>query len=261
MTIRVVLVDDQALVRAGFRMVLDAEADIEVVGEAADGLQAIQAARRLRPDVVLMDIRMPNLDGIQATRRLAGPGVADPVCVLILTTYDVDEYVFAALRAGACGFLLKHTSPEGLVEAIRTVASGEGLIAPSVTRRLIAEFARAPASPEPPRELQRLTDREREVLELVARGINQHDASGATVGVCGVMGGTATCVKDDEMMTRRTRPPSPGGPPPTTTTRSPRKPKPAPGPSWVASTMPGWAAGIGPLWRHVPVAATTAQDG
>jgi DNA-binding NarL/FixJ family response regulator len=170
MTIRVVLVDDQALVRTGFSMVLAAEPDIEVVGEAADGLQAIQTARRLRPDVVLMDIRMPNLDGIEATRRLAGPEVTDPVSVLILTTYDLDEYVFAALRAGACGFLLKHTSPEGLVEAIRTVASGEGLIAPSVTRRLIAEFARAPAAPAPPRELERLTEREREVLELVARG-------------------------------------------------------------------------------------------
>jgi DNA-binding NarL/FixJ family response regulator len=172
MTIRVVLVDDQALVRTGFRMVLDAEADIEVVGEAADGLQAIQAAHRLQPDVVLMDIRMPNLDGIDATRRLAGPEVGDPVCVLILTTYDLDEYVFAALRAGACGFLLKHTSPEELVQAIRTVASGEVLIAPSVTKRLIAEFARAPASPQPPRELQRLTEREREVLELVARGMS-----------------------------------------------------------------------------------------
>jgi DNA-binding NarL/FixJ family response regulator len=170
MTVRVLLVDDQALVRTGFRMVLDAEADIEVIGEAADGLQAIQAARRLRPDLVLMDIRMPNLDGIQATRQLAGPGVADPACVLILTTYDVDEYVFAALRAGACGFLLKHTSPEGLVAAIRTVASGEGLIAPSVTRRLIAEFARTPVPPAPPKELERLTEREREVLELVARG-------------------------------------------------------------------------------------------
>jgi DNA-binding NarL/FixJ family response regulator len=151
-------------------MVLDAEPDIEVVGEAADGLQAVEQAGRLRPDVVLMDIRMPNLDGVQATRRLAGPGVADPVAVLVLTTYDVDEYVFAALRAGACGFLLKHTSPEGLVEAVRTVASGEGLIAPSVTRRLIAEFASAPAAPAPPAELERLTDRERQVLELVARG-------------------------------------------------------------------------------------------
>jgi DNA-binding NarL/FixJ family response regulator len=170
MSTRVVLADDQALVRAGFRMVLDAEPDIEVVGEAADGLQAVEQAGRLRPDVVLMDIRMPNLDGVQATRRLAGPGVADPVAVLVLTTYDVDEYVFAALRAGACGFLLKHTSPEGLVEAVRTVASGEGLIAPSVTRRLIAEFASAPAAPAPPAELERLTDRERQVLELVARG-------------------------------------------------------------------------------------------
>ena len=148
------LVDDQALVRAGFRMVLDAEPDIEVVGEAADGLQAVEEARRLRPDVVLVDVRMPRLDGLEATRRLAGPDVADPACVLILTTYDVDEYVFDALRAGACGFLLKHTSPEGLVEAVRTIASGEGLIAPSVTRRLIAEFAefaRAPTTPAPRR--------------------------------------------------------------------------------------------------------------
>jgi DNA-binding NarL/FixJ family response regulator len=151
MSIRVLLVDDQALVRAGFRMVLDAEPDIEVVGEAADGLQAVEETRRLRPDVVLMDVRMPRLDGLEATRRLAGPDVADPACVLILTTYDVDEYVFDALRAGACGFLLKHTSPEGLVEAVRTIASGEGLIAPSVTRRLIAEFARAPTTPAPQR--------------------------------------------------------------------------------------------------------------
>jgi DNA-binding NarL/FixJ family response regulator len=164
--IRVVLVDDQALVRTGLRLVLEAEEDIEVVGEAADGLRAVEAAR-LRPDVVLMDIRMPNLDGIEATRRLAGPAVTDPVRVLILTTYDADEYVFDALRAGACGFLLKHTSPEALVEAVRTVASGDGLIAPAVTRRLIAEFARAPATPTPPAELERLT--EREVLELVAR--------------------------------------------------------------------------------------------
>jgi DNA-binding NarL/FixJ family response regulator len=167
--IRIVLVDDQALVRTGLRMVLEAEPDLEVVGEAADGRQAIEAAR-LAPDLFLMDIRMPNLDGIEATRRLAGPGVADPAKVLVLTTYDVDEYVFAALRAGACGFLLKHTSPEGLVSAVRTVASGDGLIAPAVTRRLIAEFARAPATPAPPPELTRLTDREREVLELVARG-------------------------------------------------------------------------------------------
>ncbi len=146
--IRVVLVDDQALVRTGLRLVLEAEPDIQVVGEAADGLQALEAAR-LRPDLFLMDIRVPNLDGIEATRRLAGPGVAEPARVLVLTTYDVDESVFEALRAGACGFLLKHTSPEGLVEAVRTVASGDGLIAPAVTRRLIAEFARAPAAPSP----------------------------------------------------------------------------------------------------------------
>jgi DNA-binding NarL/FixJ family response regulator len=170
MTIRTLLADDQALVRAGFRMVLEAEPDMRVVGEAADGREAVRATRRLRPDVVLMDIRMPVMDGIQATRELTAPA-ATPVSVLILTTYDLDEYVFAALRAGACGFLLKHASPEAMVEAVRTVAAGDGLIAPSVTRRLIAEFARSPAaSTRPPKELDRLTDRERDVLELVARG-------------------------------------------------------------------------------------------
>jgi DNA-binding NarL/FixJ family response regulator len=169
-TIRVLLADDQALVRAGFRMVLEAQPDIEVVGEAADGRQAVEATRRLHPDVVLMDVRMPVMDGIDATRELCGQGAATGANVLILTTYDLDEYVFAALRAGACGFLLKHTSPEGLVEAIRTVAAGDGLIAPSVTRRLIAEFARTPAAAAPPRELDQLTGRERSVLELVARG-------------------------------------------------------------------------------------------
>jgi DNA-binding NarL/FixJ family response regulator len=171
-TIRTLLADDQALVRAGFRMVLEAEPDMQVVGEAADGRQAVQATRRLRPDVVLMDIRMPVMDGIQATRELTGAGAGSAsINVLILTTYDLDEYVFAALRAGACGFLLKHASPEALVAAVRTVAAGDGLIAPSVTRRLIAEFARSPAAPiRPPKELDRLTDREREVLELVARG-------------------------------------------------------------------------------------------
>jgi DNA-binding NarL/FixJ family response regulator len=170
-SVQVLLVDDQALVRAGFRMVLEAQPDIDVVGEAADGRQADQATRRLRPDVVLMDIRMPVMDGIQATRELCRPDAATPANVLILTTYDLDEYVFAALRAGACGFLLKHTSPEALVEAVRTVAAGDGLIAPSVTRRLIAEFARSPAaSAQPPEALEQLTEREREVLELVARG-------------------------------------------------------------------------------------------
>ena len=170
MSVRVLLADDQALVRAGFRMVLEADSDMEVVGEAADGRQAVQATRRLHPDVVLMDIRMPVMDGIDATRELCGPGAAALTNVLILTTYDLDEYVFAALRAGACGFLLKHTSPEGLVEAVRIVAAGDGLIAPSVTRKLIAEFARTPAATGPPKELDQLTSRERDVLELVARG-------------------------------------------------------------------------------------------
>jgi DNA-binding NarL/FixJ family response regulator len=168
--IRVLLADDQALVRAGFRMVLEAQPDVEVVGEAADGRQAVETTRRLNPDVVLMDIRMPVMDGIDATRQLCAPEAPTRANVLILTTYDLDEYVFAALRAGACGFLLKHTSPEGLVEAVRIVAAGEGLIAPSVTRRLIAEFTRTPAASPPPRELDQLTGRERAVLELVARG-------------------------------------------------------------------------------------------
>ena len=173
MSVRVLLADDQALVRAGFRMVLEAQADIEVVGEAADGRQAVEGTRRLRPDVVLMDDRMPIMDGIQATRELCRPGAATPANVLILTTYDLDEYVFAGLRAGACGFLLKHTSPEALVEAVRTVAAGDGLIDPSVTRRLIAEFARTPATPvQRPSQLERLTERERDVLELVARGLS-----------------------------------------------------------------------------------------
>jgi DNA-binding NarL/FixJ family response regulator len=142
-----------------------------VVGEAADGRQAVEAARRLRPDVVLMDIRMPLMDGIEATRRLAGPGVTDPVRVLVLTTFDLDEYVFQALRAGASGFLLKDLPREELVRAVRVVAGGESLLAPRVTRRLIEEFARRPAPAEHrPEALAALTAREHEVLELVARG-------------------------------------------------------------------------------------------
>jgi DNA-binding NarL/FixJ family response regulator len=166
-SIRVLVVDDQALVRAGFRMILEAQADIEVVGEAGDGLQAAEVAGRLAPDVVLMDIRMPRLDGIEATRRLAGA-----TRVVILTTYDLDEYVFDALEAGASGFLPKHAPPEDLVQAVRVVAGGEALLAPSVTRRLIEEFARRPVpAAHAPAELGSLTEREREVLALVARGL------------------------------------------------------------------------------------------
>jgi DNA-binding NarL/FixJ family response regulator len=171
-SLRVVLADDQGIVRSGLRLILESEPDIEVVGEAADGAQAVEAGRRLRPDLVLMDIRMPRMDGVEATRRLAGGGVGDPVTVLILTTYNLDEYVFAALRAGAAGFLLKHITPEELVDAVRVVAAGEGLISPAVTRRLIEEFAmlpeRRPVEPPPP--YASLTDRERAVLDLLVRG-------------------------------------------------------------------------------------------
>jgi DNA-binding NarL/FixJ family response regulator len=178
--IRVLVVDDQGLVRAGFRMILEAQPDIEVVGEAADGLEAVAAARRLRPDLVLMDIRMPRLDGLEATRRLAGPGVADAVRVLMLTTFDLDEYVFEALRAGASGFLLKDLPREDLVAAVRVVAGGDALLAPKVTRRLIAEFARRPAGADPdPAALATLTTREREALELMARGMSNAEMAAA----------------------------------------------------------------------------------
>jgi DNA-binding NarL/FixJ family response regulator len=164
------IADDQALVRAGFRMILEASG-IEVVGEATDGEQAVRIARRERPDVVLMDIRMPNLDGIAATAMLAGPGVADPLRVVILTTYDLDEYVFDALAAGASGFLLKDVPPEDLIHGVKVVASGDALLAPSVTRRLIAEFAQGRRTHKPvPLPGPSLTPREVEVLELLARG-------------------------------------------------------------------------------------------
>jgi DNA-binding NarL/FixJ family response regulator len=171
-TVRVLVADDQGLVRAGFRMILEAQPDVEVVAEAVDGVEAVATARRLRPDVVLMDVRMPRMDGLQATRQLAGPGVADPVKVLILTTFDLDDYVYEALRAGASGFLLKDTAPEELLAAIRTLAAGDALLAPSVTRRLIREFAARP-EPEPrpsPELLESLSAREREVLVEVAGG-------------------------------------------------------------------------------------------
>jgi DNA-binding NarL/FixJ family response regulator len=171
-SISVLIVDDQALVRTGFRMILEAEADLEVVGEAGDGLQAIDEARRLHPDVILMDVRMPELDGIEATRRLLENGGSD-ARVVMLTTFDMDEYVYDALRAGASGFLLKDVPPEHLVDGIRAVANGDALLAPSITRRLVEEFVRsAPPQTKPPAGLDQLTSREHEVLLLIARGMS-----------------------------------------------------------------------------------------
>jgi DNA-binding NarL/FixJ family response regulator len=176
---RVLIADDQALVRAGFRMILDAQSDIVVVGEAPDGETALGIARRARPDVVLMDIRMPGLDGLEATRRLvgaataAGGGQSSVPRVIILTTFDLDEYVYAALQAGASGFLLKDVSPEQLVGAVRTVLIGDALLAPSITRRLVERYAR-PAAPVgvSPGALEQLTTRELEVFRLMARGLS-----------------------------------------------------------------------------------------
>ena len=154
MSVRLLIADDQALGRAGFRMILDAEDDLEVIGEATDGLDAVEQAKRLKPDVVLMDIRMPELDGIEATRRLLAQAGDHPVRVLMLTTFDLNEYVYEALRAGASGFLLKDVPPEQLAAGIRVVAQGEALLAPSITRRLIKEFAAAsPTPPKPPKGL------------------------------------------------------------------------------------------------------------
>ena len=168
MTLRVLIADDQELVRDGFRLILEASG-AEVVGEARDGREAVYLARRRAPDVVLMDIRMPVMDGLEATGELAGPHVADPIAVLILTTFDLDEYVLAALRAGASGFLLKDAGRDQLVEAVRAVARGDALIAPSVTRWLIERFVERSSLPVPP-ELGELTPRELEVLQLIARG-------------------------------------------------------------------------------------------
>jgi DNA-binding NarL/FixJ family response regulator len=173
MPVRVLLVDDQALVRAGFRMILDAEADIDIVGEASDGLEAIDAVRRERPDVVLMDIRMPELDGLEATRRILAHGAsADGPRVLMLTTFDLDEYVYEALRAGASGFLLKDTPPEQLVAGIHIVASGEALLSPQITTRVIEEFVRRPGPSAPVKGIDELTARELEVLKLIAKGLS-----------------------------------------------------------------------------------------
>jgi DNA-binding NarL/FixJ family response regulator len=173
MSLSVLIVDDQALVRTGFRMILDAEEDIEVAGEAADGQEAVVEAQRLRPDVILMDVRMPVVDGIEATRRLLADG-GTSAKVVMLTTFDMDEYVYDALRAGASGFLLKDVPPEQLIAGIRAVAAGDALLAPSVTRRVIEEFVRRPPSSMQtlPPELSELTARELEVLKLIARGLS-----------------------------------------------------------------------------------------
>jgi DNA-binding NarL/FixJ family response regulator len=168
--IRVLLVDDEALVRGGFRMILEAQDDIEVAGEASNGAEALEQARKLRPDVVLMDVRMPGMDGLEATRRLLATGAGAPR-VLVLTTFDLDEYVYEAMRSGASGFLLKSVRPRQLPDAVRTVAEGEALLAPSVTRRLVEEFVRLPApAGGVPAALRDLTERELDVLRLIADG-------------------------------------------------------------------------------------------
>jgi DNA-binding NarL/FixJ family response regulator len=171
MTIRVLVADAQEIARTGLTMILNAQPGIEVIAEAGDGRRAVELARRLRPDVCLFDIRMPRLDGIDATRALAGPAVADPLAVVVITTFDLDEYVYAALRAGARGFLLKDAGPAMLAQAVRAAANGEALIAPSVTARLLETFARAAPSPAPPQPIEALTTREEEILAAVARGL------------------------------------------------------------------------------------------
>jgi DNA-binding NarL/FixJ family response regulator len=179
--IRVLLAEDQAIVRAGFHALLDAEADLEIVGEAADGNEAVELARELRPDLVLMDVRMPNLDGLEATRQIAADPTLDHTRVLVLTTFELDEYVFGALRAGASGFLLKGGEPRELLAAIRLVAAGDALLAPSVTRRLIEAYISQPESTAPPtpRGLDELSARELEVLRLVALGNTNREIADA----------------------------------------------------------------------------------
>jgi len=171
MTLRVLVADDQELVLTGLRMILDAQPDIEVVAQARDGAEAVALARRLRPDVCLLDIRMPGTDGLEATRLLAGPGVPDPLPVVVITTFDLDEYVYGALKAGARGFLLKDAGPDLLHQAVLAAANGEALIAPNITVRLLAAFADTPAGRPPVQPIDRLTAREEQVLVTVARGL------------------------------------------------------------------------------------------
>ena len=170
MSITVLVADDQEIVRTGLAMILDAQPDLTVVAQAADGRRAVELARAVRPDVCLLDIRMPVLDGVQATRELAGPGVADPMAVVVITTFDLDEYVYGALRAGARGFLLKDAGPQLLAQAVRAAAAGDALIAPSVTTRLLRAFADAAPAGSPHQPVESLTDREEQVLLAIARG-------------------------------------------------------------------------------------------
>jgi len=180
MTIRVLLADDQDLLRTGFRLILEAESDLEVVGEAVDGADAVRIASQIHPDVVLMDIRMPIMDGVTATQKLIALSLG--IRVLILTTFHLDEYVMSALRAGAAGFLLKDVRATDLVQAIRVVAAGDGVVAPAVTRRLIEHFARLPAeAPAEPVDLRGLTEREVDVIRLVARGLSNQEIAGSLV--------------------------------------------------------------------------------